>query len=125
MGTRKVIIVDDEPNVVIILEFLLAQHGYQVSVARNGEEALRNMERDVPDIVLLASGLPYRSGFEICQIMRSHPVWKSIKIVLLLSKGTEGEFLKARGVGADISLAKPFSTKQLVESIDSLWKVRS
>ena len=81
---KKVLIVDDEPNIVISLEFLMKQEGYEIGVARDGEEALTALNQFKPDLVLLDVMLPHKSGFEICQMMREKSEWKNIKIILWL-----------------------------------------
>jgi len=121
-ATRKVLIADDEPNIVAALEFLLRRRGYDVRVAVNGDEALALVESYVPDVVLLDIMMPIRSGYEVCQRMRERPEWQHIKIVMLSAKGREAELSKGVALGADLYITKPFSTQQLIESIDGLFE---
>jgi len=121
-ATRKVLIADDEPNIVAALEFLLRRRGYDVRVAVNGDEALALVESYVPDVVLLDIMMPIRSGYEVCQRMRERPEWQHIKIVMLSAKGREAEVSKGVALGADLYITKPFSTQQLIESIDGLFE---
>jgi len=114
--TPKVLIVDDEPNIVISLEFLMKRRGYQTLVARDGDEALAAVETFRPDLVLLDVMLPRRDGFEVCQLLRAAG-WTGLKIVMLTAKGREAEMAKGMDVGADSYVTKPFSTRDLVDHV--------
>jgi len=118
--TKRVLIVDDEPNIVAALEFLLHKNGYAVKVAANGEEALAQLDAFKPDLVLLDVMMPKVSGYEVCQRMRSQPQWRDIKIVILSAKGREVEVSKGMSLGADLYVTKPFSSTELVATIDKL-----
>lgn len=118
--TCKVLIVDDEPNIVISLEFLMTQCGYEVAIARDGEEALAQMAAFKPDLVLLDVMLPLRNGFEVCQTIRENSAWDRAKVVMLSAKGRDLEVSKGLALGADAYITKPFSTKELVEQVRSL-----
>ena len=120
-STRKrILIVDDEPNLLLSLEFLMAQNGYQVQVARTGEEALDCIPEFRPHLLLLDAVLPYRSGFEICQIVRRRKEWHPLRIVLLSSRGRDIDRVKGLALGADAYVTKPFSTKDLLHRINEL-----
>jgi DNA-binding response OmpR family regulator len=118
--TCKVLIVDDEPNIVVSLEFLMTQCGYDVAIARDGEEALAQMAAFQPDLVLLDVMLPLRNGFEVCQTIRENSAWDRAKVVMLSAKGRDLEVSKGLALGADAYITKPFSTKELVEQVRSL-----
>lgn len=118
--SKKVLIVDDEPNIVAALEFLLEKHGYQVRVAANGEEALEQLDAFAPDLVLLDVMVPRLSGYEICQRMRAEPRWRNIKIVMLSARGREVEISKGMSLGADLYVTKPFSSAELVATLRGL-----
>ncbi|MCX7177114.1 MAG: response regulator [Proteobacteria bacterium] len=118
--SRKILIVDDEPNIVISLEFLMTREGYLVSVAVDGEEALKKIAEIQPDLVLLDVMMPKKSGFEVCQEIRANPAWTAIKIVMLTAKGRDTEVQKGMALGADAYITKPFSTKDLVAKIRSV-----
>ena len=105
--TRKILIADDEPNIVISLEFLMQQSGYEVSIARDGEKALTQMAAFQPDLVLLDVMLPIRSGFEVCQKIRENSDWNGVKVVMLSAKGRELEVSKGLALGADAYITKP------------------
>src|SRR5262249_41313523 len=84
--TKRVLIADDEPNIVAALEYLLQQGGYEVLVARNGDEALALLDQRVPDLVLLDVMMPRKSGYEICSRIRNQPEWRHIKVIMLSAK---------------------------------------
>jgi two-component system, OmpR family, alkaline phosphatase synthesis response regulator PhoP len=114
--TSRVLIVDDEPNIVLALEFLMKQRGYETRVARDGDEALAEVERFRPDLVLLDVMLPRRDGFEVCQKLRAAG-WSDLKIVMLTAKGRDVEIEKGLALGADAYVTKPFSTAELVSRV--------
>ena len=115
----KVLIVDDEPNIVISLQFLMKKAGFETSVARDGDEALAEVERFRPDLVLLDVMMPRRDGYEVCQTLRGSG-WTDLKIVMLTAKGRETEVARGMDVGADAYVTKPFSTAGLVETVNRL-----
>jgi two-component system, OmpR family, alkaline phosphatase synthesis response regulator PhoP len=115
----RVLIADDEPNIVISLEFLMKQRGYETRVARDGDEALAEVESFKPDLVLLDVMLPRRSGFEVCQKLRADG-WTDLRIVMLTAKGRDVEIEKGLALGADAYVTKPFSTGELVERVAGL-----
>jgi DNA-binding response OmpR family regulator len=114
---RSVLVVDDEPNIVASLEFLLKKAGYDVRVARNGEEALRAVAQRHPDLVLLDVMMPIRDGYDVCESIRANPVLKNVHIIMLTAKSREVEHEKALALGADDYIVKPFSTRELVERV--------
>ncbi len=118
--TKKVLIADDEPNIVTSLEYLMTHSGYEVRVARNGEEALALVESFAPDLVLLDVMMPRHSGYEVCQKMRERPEWAHVKIVMLSARGREAEMSKGLCLGADAYVTKPFSSRELVAQIAEL-----
>jgi DNA-binding response OmpR family regulator len=115
----RVLIADDEPNIVISLEFLMKQRGYETRVARDGDEALAEVESFRPDLVLLDVMLPRRNGFEVCQKLRADG-WTDLRIVMLTAKGRDIEIEKGLALGADAYVTKPFSTGELVERVAGL-----
>ncbi|WP_079204831.1 MULTISPECIES: response regulator transcription factor [Pseudomonas] len=115
--SKTVLIADDEPNIVISLEFLLEQAGYQVLVAHDGQEALEAIERQPPDLVLLDVMLPRLSGFDVCQKIRENPDWQHMRVVMLTAKGREVEISKGLALGANAYITKPFSTQELLAQI--------
>ena len=118
--SKKILVADDEPNIVAALQFLLERNGYEVQVARNGNEALELIEAEMPDLVLLDIMMPQKSGYEVCQRMRERPDWQHIKIVMLSAKGRDAEVNKGLSIGADLYVTKPFSTQELMDKIKGL-----
>jgi len=117
---QKILIVDDEPNIVVPLQFLMERNGYETAVAQSGEEALEAISKEKPDLVLLDIMLPGIDGFEVCEIVKLKPEWKHIKIIFLTAKGRDVDIAKGMVLGADEYIAKPFSNKQIVESVRKL-----
>ena len=118
--SHKILIVDDEPNIVISLEFLMKKEGFQIAVAGDGEEALAKVASFAPDLLLLDVMMPKKSGFEVCEALRADPANSALKIVMLTAKGRETEVAKGLAIGADAYVTKPFSTKDLVIRVKEL-----
>src|SRR5712691_5330890 len=118
--TRRILIVDDEPNIVTSLEFLMRGSSYEVQVARNGEEALRRAESFRPDLILLDVMMPQRSGFEVCQKIRDSRALRDVKIIMLTAKGRDAEKDRGLELGANAYVTKPFSTKELMNTVRAL-----
>jgi len=117
---RRILIADDEPDIVTSLEFLMRGGDYEVRVAINGEEALRLAESFRPDVVLLDVMMPQRSGFEVCQKIRANPALQEIKIIMLTAKGRNAERDRGLDLGANAYVTKPFSTKELMNTVRGL-----
>ena len=118
--SKRILIADDEPSIVAALEYLLQQGGYEVLIARNGDEALGLLEQRVPDLVLLDVMMPRKSGYEICSRIRHQAEWRHIKVIMLSAKGRDAEVNKGLAVGADLYVTKPFSTRELMAKINGL-----
>ncbi|MFZ2651554.1 MAG: response regulator [Burkholderiaceae bacterium] len=114
---KTILIADDEQNIVISLDYLMKRAGFDVIVANDGEEALRKFAELPPDLVLLDAMMPRKSGFEVCQAIRSHPEWQATKVIMLTAKGRETEMAKGMALGADAYVTKPFSTMDLVAMV--------
>ena len=117
MTGQTILLVDDEANIVLSLEFLMTQAGYRVDVARTGEEALEKIAAFAPDLILLDVMLPGINGYDICQCVRQTPAWQWMKIVMLTAKGREVERAKGMALGANAYITKPFSTKELLAEV--------
>jgi DNA-binding response OmpR family regulator len=115
--TKKVLIADDEPNIVISLEFLLRREGFEVVVAVDGEEALTKARAEKPDLVLLDVMMPKMNGFDVCQAIRADADLAGMRVLMLTAKGRETEVSKGLGLGADAYMTKPFSTRDLVAQV--------
>jgi len=116
----RILIADDEENIVTSLEFLLRHAGFEVLTAADGEQALQMARAERPDLVLLDVMMPRRNGYEVCQELRSLPQFAALKIVMLTARGREAEAAKGLAMGADAYITKPFSTRELVTRIKSL-----
>ena len=114
---KSVLVVEDEPNIVLSLEFLISQAGYEARVARDGEAALAAVEERPPDLVLLDVMLPKRDGFDVCKTIRANPAWRDVRIIMLTAKGRDSEREKGLAAGADAYITKPFSTRDAMEQI--------
>jgi DNA-binding response OmpR family regulator len=114
---KRVLVVDDEPNIVMSLEFLMRRAGFEVQVARNGREALDALEGAAPDLLLLDVMMPEFDGYEVCERIRARPEWNGTKIVMLTARGREIERERGLALGADAYVTKPFSTRDLVDKV--------
>ncbi len=117
---NKILVVDDEPNIVLSLEFLMKQAGFQVRTTSDGEAALAAVAADLPDLMLLDVMMPRKNGYEVCQAVRANPDWKAVRIIMLTAKGREVEREKGLALGADDYITKPFSTQEVVERVREL-----
>ena len=118
--SKRILIADDEPSIVVALEYLLQRGGYEVLIARNGDEVLALLEERIPDLVLLDVMMPRKSGYEICSRIRHQAEWRHIKVIMLSAKGRDAEVNKGLAIGADLYVTKPFSTRELMAKISSL-----
>lgn len=118
--TARVLIAEDEANIVLSLEFLMRDKGYEVRSAMDGEAALREIASFSPDLVLLDVMLPLCDGFEVCQRVRADPARAGTKIVMLTAKGRDVEVAKGLALGADLYITKPFATRELLASVERL-----
>jgi DNA-binding response OmpR family regulator len=116
----RILIAEDEPNIVTSLQFLLQKNEYEVRVARDGEEALQLVESFMPDLVLLDVMMPVRNGFDVCRKIRENPALLRIRIVMLTARGRDAERDEGLALGADAYMTKPFSTKELVAKVRQL-----
>lgn len=122
---HKILIADDEPNIVLSLEFLMEQSGYEVAIARDGEQALQQMQTFQPDLILLDVMMPVRNGYEVCQAIRENSAWDKVRIVMLSAKGRDLEVSKGLALGADAYVTKPFSTRELIALVQGLLAERA
>lgn len=116
----RVLIAEDEPNIVISLEFLLSEAGYEVATARDGTEALARAKALQPDLVVLDVMLPGVDGFEVCRRLRRDRELRGARILMLTARGRESEIARGIAAGADAYMTKPFSTKELMEAVTRL-----
>ena len=117
---KEILIVDDEPGIVVPVQFLMEQQGYTVMIAERGEDALDLIYQYKPDLVILDIMLPGIDGYEVCEIVRLNPHYRDIKIIFLTAKGREVEIAKGLALGADAYITKPFSNDELVAKVKGL-----
>ena len=117
---KRILIADDEPNIVVSLEFLMKQRGYDVRVVSDGAAALAAVGEFRPDLMLLDVMMPTVSGYDVCQKVRENPAWSGTRIVMLSAKGRDVEVSKGLAVGADAYVTKPFSTRDLIAKVTEL-----
>ena len=115
--SASILVADDEPNIVLSLEFLLKQAGFRVRTVSDGEAALAAIAQEPPDLVLLDVMIPGRDGYAVCQEIRSNPAWRGMRIIMLTAKGGDIQREKGLSLGADEYVTKPFSTRELVERV--------
>jgi len=117
MARGSVLVVDDEPNIALSLEYLMKGQGFDVRVARDGEAALEALREAKPHVVLLDVMMPKRDGYDVCQTMRATPEWADVRIIMLTAKGRAIEQEKGLALGADDYITKPFSTQEVIERV--------
>ena len=117
---KKVLVVDDDPYILMSLEFLMKKNGYDVMVARNGSEALDLVERQVPDVVLLDIMMPDVDGYQICTHIKNSDKLKQIKVVFMSAKTKDTDIQKGYDLGASLYIIKPFSTREFAKQINAL-----
>jgi DNA-binding response OmpR family regulator len=120
MTTHTVLIADDEPSMLVTLEFLMQREGYHVLLAHDGDEALAQLRAHRPDFVLLDVMMPGKTGFEVCQAVRADEALARTKVLLLSAKGRDIDIAQGLGVGADAYMTKPFSTRELAARVRGL-----
>ncbi|MDG1277021.1 MAG: response regulator [Algoriphagus sp.] len=115
---NKILIVDDEPNILLSLEFLFKKEGYQVLIARDGEEAMQLIENQVPELIILDIMMPKVDGYEVCAYVKKN--YPKTQVIFLSAKSKEKDLQKGLALGADRYLTKPFSTKEIVAEVKNL-----
>jgi len=123
MGER-ILIVDDDPNILISLEYLMKREGFEVHLARDGEEALAAIAAQRPALVLLDVMMPKKSGLEVCQALRADEALKDTRVLMLSAKARDTDIAKGLGSGADAYMTKPFSTQALVQKVREMLEPR-
>ncbi|MCX2738743.1 response regulator transcription factor [Pontibacter anaerobius] len=116
----KVLVVDDEPSILLPLEFLMRKNGFQVFIARNGTEAIDSVDKELPEVVVLDIMMPDVDGYEVCRHIREKKEMNGAKVIFLSAKTKDADIKKGYAVGADLYIPKPFSTRFLMEKIKDL-----
>lgn len=117
---KNVLIVDDEPNILLSLEFLMKKSGFNVFIGRDGKEALTTIENEAIDLIILDIMMPEVDGLEVCKIIRNRADYEHIKIIFLSAKIKKEEIQAGYDAGADLYITKPFSTRKIVEEVKNL-----
>lgn len=115
--SKKILIADDEPNILISLEFLMKREGYEVLLARDGQEAMDVIARERPALVLLDVMMPVKTGFDVCCELRANESLRDTLVLMLTAKGRDTDVAKGLALGANAYMTKPFSTKELVQKV--------
>lgn len=119
-ASQKILIVDDEPGIVMSLEFLMKKEGYQVYIARDGAEALDIIRQEHPDLVVLDVMMPSVDGYEVCRQVKEDEFLRRTKVIFLSAKSKDTDIEKGLSLGADLYLTKPFSTRNLMAKVQEL-----
>ena len=122
---QKILIVDDEPDILELIEYNLKKEGYQVFTARNGQEAVTEAKRSLPDLIILDIMMPKMDGIEACRIMRTMPEFKNTFMVFLTARSEEYSEIAGFNVGADDYIAKPIKPRALVSRINAILRRNS
>ncbi len=122
MKKEKILVVEDEPDILEVVEYNLRREGYKVLGCRNGEEGLRLARKEDPDLVLLDLMLPGLDGVEICRRLKADPVTRGVRVVMVTAKDSESDIVLGLGVGADDYVAKPFTPKALVARVQAVLR---
>lgn len=119
---KKILIADDEPDILEILQYNLQAEGFEVITAKNGNEAIDKAKRTLPDLIILDIMMPGKTGMEVCNTLRSQPAFKNTLIIFLTALSDEGTEIKGLETGADDYLTKPVSPKVLVSKVNALFR---
>ncbi|HEY5773567.1 MAG: response regulator transcription factor [Bacteroidetes bacterium] len=121
-NTRKILIADDEPDILEILKYNLSGEGYQVITAKDGDEAIDRAKFFHPDLIVLDIMMPKKNGVEVCEILRKQPAFRETLILFLTALSDEGTQLKGFETGADDYISKPISPKIFLSKVNSLFR---
>lgn len=116
----RILVADDEPNILLSLEFLMRKSGYEVFIARNGTEAMEIVKRQKPDLAVLDIMMPDIDGYQICEFIKSKSELKACKVIFLSAKSKESDIQKGMSYGADFYMTKPYSTRALMQKVNEL-----
>jgi DNA-binding response OmpR family regulator len=116
----SVLVVEDEPHIIESLSFLMKRAGHKVRIARDGDAAIRTMEAEKPDLVILDITLPRRDGLDVCRTIRADDRWRDVRVIMLTARGRELDRRKGLETGADDYILKPFSTSEIVQRVEAL-----
>ena len=121
---RVILLVEDDPTFGSLIEFLLVRQGYQVHLAVDGEAALAELDKPLPDLVLMDVMLPYRDGYELLRAMRKRAAWSDVPVVILSGRGRDEDLARAFAAGANEYITKPIEVAELLASLQELLRPR-
>jgi two-component system, OmpR family, alkaline phosphatase synthesis response regulator PhoP len=121
-NVKKILIADDEPDILEIIQYNLQAEGFEVTTAKNGNEAIEKAKRVLPDLIILDIMMPGKTGMEVCNLLRQQPAFKNTLIIFLTALSDEGTEVKGLESGADDYLTKPISPKVLVSKVNALFR---
>jgi DNA-binding response OmpR family regulator len=119
---ERILVIEDEPDILEVLQYNLGREGYRVSSSRNGEEGLARARKEAPDLILLDLMLPGLDGLEVCRRMQSDPLTSAIPVVIVTAKGEESDVVVGLELGADDYIVKPFSPRELLARIKAVLR---
>src|SRR6202035_3312267 len=119
---KKILIADDEPDILEIIQYNLTKEGYEVITAKDGDEAIAKAKIVRPDLIILDIMMPKKTGVEVCEILRSQPSFKETLIIFLTALNDEGSHIKGLEIGADDNVTKPVSPKVLISRVNALFR---
>ena len=122
MKHKKILIADDEPDILEIIEYNLVKEGYEVHTAADGDDALAKAKSEKPDLIILDIMMPKRTGIEVCEILRSQPAYKDTLIIFLTALSDESSHVKGLEMGGDDYVTKPISPKVLISRVNALFR---
>lgn len=118
--SHKILLVDDEPNILLSVDFLMRKNGYRVLLARNGSEAMQQLQDQVPNLIILDIMMPDVDGYQICEYVKSNKQYQNTKVIFLSAKSKETDISKGLNLGADAYITKPFANKVLIDRVKDL-----
>ena len=122
MGKTKIVVVEDEADILEVIDYNLSKEGFNVSSALDGEKGLVLVQKEIPDLVLLDLMLPGIDGIEICRQLKADSATRSISIIMVTAKGEESDIVLGLGIGADDYVLKPFRPRELIARVKSVLR---
>lgn len=122
--SKKIMIVDDEPNIVLALKFLMEEEGFDVSCYYDGESAVENVIKIIPDLIILDVMMPGRDGFSVAKYIRNQPILENTAIIFLTAKGTSQDKMEGYNSGAESYMVKPFDNDEIVAKVYEVLGVK-
>lgn len=122
MTTKKILVVDDEPDMVKAIALRLEASGFEVTLAYDGQEAMDKVQAARPDLIILDLMLPRIDGYKVCRLLKFDVKWRDIPIIMLTARAQESDKIMGQEVGADAYLTKPFKTEELMATVNQLVK---